>query len=172
MATLDWKNLQHIIAATDVTKECTSDTVTELKRIHNIPSSTSAQTIDVGVSVDGTWQRRGFNGVVTAISIDTGKVVDVEIMSKICKHKEYLKNTDPLAYANWRNSHYCSSNYSGSAPGMEPEGAKRIFQRSIDDKNLRYTKFLGDGDSKSFSSIKDIYDGTTVETLECIWHYQ
>ena len=55
---------------------------------------------------------------------------------------------------------------------MEPEGAKRIFQRSIDDKNLRYTKFLGDGDSKSFSSIKDIYDGAMVEKLECIGHYQ
>ena len=59
--------------------------------------SASIQTIDVGVSVDGTWQRRGFssnNGVVTAISIDTGKVVDVEIMSKICKgckQKEHLK---------------------------------------------------------------------------------
>ena len=58
------------------------------------------------------------------------------------------------------------------APGMEPEGAKRIFQRSIDDKNLRYTKFLGDGDGKGFSSIKDIYDGATVEKLECIGHYQ
>ena len=96
-----------------------SGTVTGLKGIHRIPSSASVQTIDVGVSVDGIWQRRGFssnNSVVTAISIDTGKVVDVEIMSKICKgckQKEHLKNTDPLAYANWRNSHYCSYNYSG-----------------------------------------------------------
>ena len=27
-------------------------------------------------------------------------------------------------------------------------------------------------DSKSFSSIKDIYDGATVEKLECMGHYQ
>ena len=42
--------------------------------------------INVGVSVDGSWQRRGFsslNGVVTAISIDSGKIVDTEIESKL-----------------------------------------------------------------------------------------
>ena len=35
--------------------------------------------IDIGVSVDGSWQRRGFlsmNGVVTAISIDPREIVD------------------------------------------------------------------------------------------------
>ena len=139
MTTHTYNNIvdKMVIAATGVAKESMSDTVTELKGIHSIPTSASVQTIDVGVSVDGTWQRRGFssnNGVVTAISIDSGKVVDVEIMSKICKgckQKEHLKTTDPLAYANWRNSHYCSFNYSGSAPGMEPEGAKRIFKRTM-----------------------------------------
>ena len=38
-----------------------------------------APSADVGVSVDGTWQRKGFtsmNGVVTAISIDNGKVLE------------------------------------------------------------------------------------------------
>ena len=69
-------------------------TLTELKRIHSIPSSASVQTIDIGLSVDSTWQRRGFssnNGVVTAISIDTGKV-DGEIMSKICLRVASRKN--------------------------------------------------------------------------------
>ena len=44
--------------------------------------------IDTAVSVDGTWQRRGFtslNGIVTAISVDTGKILDCEIMSRNCK---------------------------------------------------------------------------------------
>ena len=90
MTTHTYNNIvdKMVIAATDVAKESMSDTVTELKGIHSIPSSASVQTIDVGVSVNGTWQRRGFssnNGVVTAISIDTGKVVAVEIMSKTCK---------------------------------------------------------------------------------------
>ncbi|GFW66600.1 hypothetical protein TNCV_3841391 [Trichonephila clavipes] len=37
--------------------------------------------------VDGTWQRRGYssmNGCVAALSVDTGKVVDIEIMSSYC----------------------------------------------------------------------------------------
>ena len=44
---------------------------------------------DVGVSVDGTWQRKGFSstlGVVAAISIDHGKILEVAILSKSFKH--------------------------------------------------------------------------------------
>ena len=35
----------------------------------------TTDTVDVGVSVDETWQRKGFiylSGVITAISIDSG----------------------------------------------------------------------------------------------------
>ena len=42
----------------------------------------------VGVTVDGTWQRRGYTrmkGVVVAISLDSEKVLDVEPMSRNCK---------------------------------------------------------------------------------------
>ena len=59
---------------------------------------------DVGVSVDGTWQRKGFssmNGVVTAISIDSGKVLDTAILSKNCKgctNMQSVKSVDPNRY--------------------------------------------------------------------------
>ena len=43
------------------------------------------------------------HGVFTAISIDSGKVLDVEPMSRLCKSC-FLK-TDPTSYAEWRNSH-------------------------------------------------------------------
>ena len=39
---------------------------------------------DIGVSVDGSWQRRGLsslNGVVAALSINNGNVIDIEPMS-------------------------------------------------------------------------------------------
>ena len=42
---------------------------------------------DIAVSVDGTWQRRGhwsLNGAVALISQETGKCLDVEVMSKSC----------------------------------------------------------------------------------------
>ena len=41
--------------------------------------------VDCAVPCDGSWQCRGFlslNGFITAISMDTGKIVDAEIMSR------------------------------------------------------------------------------------------
>ncbi|KAL3277938.1 hypothetical protein HHI36_013279 [Cryptolaemus montrouzieri] len=42
---------------------------------------------DVSVSLDGSWQRRGHtsvNGVMTAISGESSKIIDIEVMSKFC----------------------------------------------------------------------------------------
>ena len=44
---------------------------------------------------------------------------------------------------------------------MEPVGAQRMWNRSVD--NLRYTKFYGDGDSKSFNTVKDTYADIEVK---------
>ena len=144
----------------------------------DIRGNVMANVVDTGVSCDGTWQRRGFsslNGVFAAISIDSGKVLDVEPMSRSCKAcflKKDLMKTDPTSYAQWRNSHICKFNYNGSAGGMESEGAKRVFGRSIEKHNLRYVEFLGDGDSKSFLTVKETYPGVRMKKLECVGHYQ
>lgn len=98
-------------------------------------------------SFDGTWQRRGhasINGVVTAISSFNGKCLDVHVMSKNC---------------------------SGS---MEAAGVKEMFHRSITKNMLRYTEYIGDGDTSSFSVVSDStpYDGIKIKKLECIGHVQ
>ena len=36
--------------------------------------------------------------------------------------------------------------------------ALRIFNRSIESNNLRYSEFYGDGDSKSYAAVKDVYE--------------
>ncbi|GFU59333.1 uncharacterized protein TNCV_4198521 [Trichonephila clavipes] len=44
----------------------------------------SSDVVKCGISVDGTWQRRGCTSVddcVAAISADAGKVLDIEVMS-------------------------------------------------------------------------------------------
>ena len=88
-----------------------------------------AISADVAVSVDGTWQRKGFpsmNGVVTAISIDSGKVLDTAILSKNCKgctNMQSVKSVDPNRYERWYAMHKCGLNYKGSSPAME----KRIL---------------------------------------------
>ena len=55
---------------------------------------------------------------------------------------------------------------------MENEGTVEIFKRSVQRNKLRYIHFYGDGDTKSFSSVKHIYPGRTVTKFECIGHVQ
>ena len=55
---------------------------------------------------------------------------------------------------------------------MESVVTKRIFDHSTSKNNLRYVDFLGDGDSKSFSCVKDVYPGFKVKKLECVGHFQ
>ena len=137
------------------------------------------ETADVGVSLDGTWQRKGFtslNGVITAISIDSGKALDVAILSKSCKgctRMQGVEKSDPQQFDSWKASHRCNLNYKGSSPGMEKLGAQKIFQRSVQKHNLYYTSFYGDGDSKAFSAIKDVYGPSKpAKKFECVGHYQ
>ena len=41
------------------------------------------QVVDVGITIDGTWQKR--SSVVAAIPIDTGRIIGVEVMSRYCQ---------------------------------------------------------------------------------------
>ena len=151
------------------------DAVTELREKKKIAVG---ETFDVAVSCDGTWQRRGYsshNGVMNILSMDTGKILDTEPMSKFCKtcnNIEKFKLNDIDQYERRQGNHKCAINYSGSSGGMEVEGAKRIFGRSVEKHGVRYSEFYGDGDSKSFHSVKNIYPEMTISKLECIGHVQ
>jgi hypothetical protein len=74
------------------------------------------------VLCDGTWQRRGYsalNGCVTTLLIDTGKCLDVEIMTKVCCGCQRIdKQTDASKNADMLNRHQCKANYQGSALSM------------------------------------------------------
>ena len=110
-------------------------------------------------TVDGTWQKRGFVsslGVLTAIAVDSGKVLDCAIMyisCKGCTYMDIVKNIHHERYERWKASHKCDLNYRGSAPNMEKVGAVTIFERSVEKHGLYYTKFYGDDDSKSFTAV-------------------
>ncbi|GFY15173.1 uncharacterized protein TNCV_1569861 [Trichonephila clavipes] len=129
------------------------------KEVQNLKRSTTC-----GVSVDGSWQRRGhmsLNGCISVISIDTGKILDLEVMTQHCK----------MCELNVKREHVCS-NYKGSSGNMEAVGAFRIFERSLIKRDLQYTEYYGDGDSKGFLKVKDIYGENSVTKLECIGHIQ
>ena len=117
---------------------------------------------DTGVTLDGTWQKRGvasYNGAVMAISINTGKILDLEFMSRHCQYCvniEVYKKDDIVLYDKLKHDHICSINRHGSAPKMEQEGVERIFGRSINKNKIRYTEYYGDGDTKSFSAVENV----------------
>ncbi|XP_065660932.1 uncharacterized protein LOC136084596 [Hydra vulgaris] len=78
-------------AVKSVAEDTMMDAAQELKDLksnlvlNSIPDHVP-NIVDVAVSCDGTWQRRGYssnNGVVSVISMETGKVIDVEAMNKL-----------------------------------------------------------------------------------------
>ncbi|GFW30735.1 uncharacterized protein TNCV_4088551 [Trichonephila clavipes] len=86
------------------------------------------------ISVGGTWQRRGYtsmNGCVAAISVDTGKVLDIEVMSSYCPTCKKLQTMPRNSeYESSKADHICQCNFTGYSSKMEIVGASRIFLRS------------------------------------------
>ena len=166
-------------ATKDVAELTIKDAVEEL---HNVKSNEVDENgvLKTAISCDGTWQRRGFsslNGCVTAISMETGKILDVEPLSKVCHTCKKFEGKDDLNTEELKAEHAlkCKMNYSGSAPAMEPEGAKRMFKRSVTSHKLQYDELFGDGDSKSFSAVENIYKeeyDVVVKKKECVGHVQ
>ena len=58
---------------------------------------------------------------------------------------------------------------------MEPASTIEIFSSSITKYNLRYSKYLGDGDTASFTKVVESQpygDELNPVKLECVGHYQ
>ena len=131
----------------------------------------ASQGAEITVSCDGTWQRRGFsskNGVVTVATVNgaNSKLVDVETLTNYCHSCSRNKN----------NTHTCEKNHTGSAGAMESAGVKIIFCHSEEKHCLKYSGYLGDGDSKSYKSLVScdppIYPDVDIKKLECVGHIQ
>ena len=43
---------------------------------------------------------------------------------------------------------------------MKTEEEKQLVQGSVEKHNLHYVEYLGDGCSKSYMSVKNVYEGT------------
>lgn len=124
---------------------------------------------DLTVICNGLWQRRGhisLNGIVSAISGNTGKVIYVKILTKYCRCKGRLNN---------EYNADCIANYSGVSAGMEVSGVLDIFQESQPKYNVWYQYYLGDGDSTSYPAVVEAEPygpNFVIEKLECCGHIQ
>ncbi len=162
-----------LCAVSEVCKESMSRAAEQMK---NLKGSIEGQSTECGVSVDGTWQRRGYsslNGCVTVISIDSGKVLDTEVMSAYCPTcRKLQKLRSKKEYDTLQADHVCHCNYEGSASSMETVGVQRMFRRSEALHGIKYTAYYGDGDSKAYIQVKDVYGKDSVNKFECIGHIQ
>jgi len=139
---------------------------------------------NVAVSIDGTWQNRGHTskiGVSFVLSVLTGEILDNEVISHVC-HACIVQNKlekEPEEYKAWKPAHdpECQINHVGSSADMEAKGAIVIFSRSIQKHQLRYSKFVGDGDSSCLGRVAEAMAGKygvayEVTKEECVGHVQ
>lgn len=128
---------------------------------------------DLVIAGDGTWQKRvhtSHNRVVALTSVDTGKVIDVQCLTNYCQGCTLNPKTGEKKEA---HDSVCVKNYEGSSGGMEAAGIVKMFHRSLETRDVRYIKFLGDGDSKANKSECDsVPYGQNIVSgkLECVCH--
>ena len=81
-----------------------------LKKSPNAGKRDFDGAIPVAVSIDCTWQKRGFTskyGVVIAILVDTGEVVNLEVLSLHCHECRKRQHDDKSSqvYKQWEEKH-------------------------------------------------------------------
>ncbi|GFT50656.1 uncharacterized protein TNCV_4629091 [Trichonephila clavipes] len=132
---------------------------------------------EICVSGDGTWKTRGHTsriGVCSVIGDVTGKVIDVAVLSSYCKGCEKWRGPKSgHSYEEWKLKHqpHCVKNHIGSSSKMEVDGMKEIFQRSVPQRNAKYIKYIGDGDTKTFPELQRTAT-YSIEKVECVGHIQ
>lgn len=145
---------------------CVSQQVAEakmekaVKEVRALNDATEGEIVDIAVSCDGTWARRGFQylyGMVSAIEVQTGKVVDFEMKSKLCYKCRGKSNLDVNSqeYIDWMESHgpKCTASFHKSSKAMEAQGAVDMWGRSTEKHSLRYVDFVGDGGCSSHRDV-------------------
>ena len=143
-----------------------------------------ADIASIPATYDGTWMRCGYAslyGVFTAIAWDVGKVVDCEVLSKFyhkCSFLSGQKRNGKITaeeYEEKMAAHQWARNTTVSSAAMESEAAKTIWARSVEQFKLRYTTFIGDGDTKSFKVVSESAPygpDIPVSKEECVGHVQ
>ena len=151
--------------------------------LHHLYGVAPSEIIDVAVTCDGTWSKRGFTatyGVIVVISWLSGQVLDYEILSKrctVCAIKKETIDESSEEFKAWYEVHkpHCELNHFGSSPLMESEGAMKLWTRSVEKLHLRYTTVISDGDSKTHKQLVDLQPyglDVVIEKNECVGHVE
>ncbi|XP_032681250.1 uncharacterized protein LOC116848839 [Odontomachus brunneus] len=169
--------LQNIYCASETVYDIVTRRAIEEEREKNVEHGNLPS--ELTVSGDGTWKKRGFSslfGVSTLVGVYSNKVIDTLVKSSFCQTCNLWKNKfGTVEYEDWKHSHQdeCTNNHEGSADKMEVNAVKEMFLRSMDKYQVKYKRYVGDGDSKTFKSISEtmIYgENFIVETKEYVEH--
>ncbi|GFV64057.1 hypothetical protein TNCV_3181251 [Trichonephila clavipes] len=90
------------------------------------------------------------NGCVAAISVDTGKVLDIEVMSSTVQHVRDFRLCQETLNMSRQKPTTCQCNFTGSSSKMEIVGASRIFLRSEKNRQTAIHSILWGWRLKSF----------------------
>ena len=123
----------------------------------------------IAVKTDGTYQKRGDGrrgysskvGIILLCDALTNKYLDYVILNKFChqctQKKSQLKDDE---FELWQHDHEasgkCSANFEGASSEMERNAVRTMFLASTDYK-LRYKALVGDGDTKAYLDVWDVY---------------
>eukprot|EP00795_Rhopilema_esculentum_P017497 gene17497-9115_t len=132
--------------------------------------------LNIGVSFDGSWQKRGFtshNGIGSVIELLTGLPIDFEVLSNFCFKCKASEGQEISGDWKEKHSQNCPKNFDGTAGAMEVACAKNLWSRSLQKYKFRYTIMLCDGDSKAFSAVRELAPygpDVKIEKEDCINH--
>ena len=121
--------------------------------------------LDMFVTVDGSYQRRGHESTFCITFINcvwTGRPIDFEVCLK-CFKCQTCERSDTI----------CPKGlYHGPSGSMEVANALKLFKRSVDRFGLRYLHYVADGDAKILKhlQIAKPYPGKKIEKHECSVH--
>ncbi|GFV75930.1 uncharacterized protein TNCV_1455271 [Trichonephila clavipes] len=121
------------------------------------------EIIDVSVSYEGTWQKRGHTsnlGLGIIIDILSGLVLDFEVLSKYCQNCVVAgrdMGVDTAEFHIWQKGHAdeYDKTFDGTSGAMEMYAGLIMWRRSISDCQMRFVSKLSDGDSKNFQFLSD-----------------
>ncbi|GBM22597.1 hypothetical protein AVEN_182196-1 [Araneus ventricosus] len=145
------------------------------------PSDKNDGIIDITVSYDGTWHKRGHTslyGISTIVDILTGFVIDYDLLSKYCPECTTAKRDlgeHSADFSIWYETHRSeyNENYERSSYAMEVKAAEMLWKRSLENCSMLFTSVLSDGDTKTCKHILelDVYgDSMKITKEECLNH--
>ena len=160
----------HIEAICDATTAvCATklqEAVSELKTFLRTadPELEGASVLDVEVTCNGTWAKRGYTslcGCVFVVSVDTGKELD-------------LKSGQNVILSLWSTKNgKCIMKQSAQLTFRTHQRLWKLQVQSscgsdLEKNGLRYTSFVGDGDSAS-QALQNFFSSASLFKLKCMF---